>query len=66
MSRLITYTKLSAAAAGAAPTVATAAAPKATTPNDDYAQKLVKYIPGEAIAFYTPLAATLNGWDRKR
>jgi hypothetical protein len=59
MSRLITYSKTIPAAA-AAPPVAGRPVPKATTPNDDYAQKLVKYVPGEAIAFYTPLAATLN------
>jgi hypothetical protein len=54
MARVLLYKPTTPPAGeGVAPTAGPGGKPKS---DEDYADKLVKYIPGEAIAFYTPLA----------
>lgn len=62
MSRGITYSKkVPAAAGGAAAQAAPGGAPPTSpSPDDSYTERLAKYVPGETLAFFVPLAAFIG------
>jgi hypothetical protein len=58
MPRSISYSPLALAA------VPGGKSPRAKKPDDDYQQRLLKYIPAETIAFFVPISAAVGDKSR--